>query len=206
MSLSNPNKPVTEQRLQEFYHKIEPYMGGSGGTGGGGHTIEDDAGAELTQRDTLQFGDGFNATDDSENEKTVVEPNLMTAADMDDVIAPLPSVQSRYHKYSTEEQVVGEWIDGKPLYQRTFVTTSVTLNTWIIVEQLSDIDTVVKIHVVNKQNSGAYNEVSNIGTDDAWFYVAGTDALRYFVKSTNKMGIMVTSNLLITIEYTKTTD
>jgi hypothetical protein len=25
-----------------------------------------------------------------------------------------------YHAYSTSEQIVGEWIDGKPLYERTF--------------------------------------------------------------------------------------
>lgn len=64
----------------------------SGGAGGG-HTIEDSEGTDLTQRDTMQFGGGFNVTDDSENEKTVVEPNLMTAADMDDVVTPLPSVK-----------------------------------------------------------------------------------------------------------------
>lgn len=29
MSLSNPKLPVTEERLQEFYHKILPYLGGS---------------------------------------------------------------------------------------------------------------------------------------------------------------------------------
>ena len=24
-----------------------------------------------------------------------------------------------YHKYSTDEHIVGEWIDGKPLYEKT---------------------------------------------------------------------------------------
>jgi hypothetical protein len=128
MSLSNPNKPVTEQRLQEFYHKIEPYMGGGGGTGGGGHTIEDSEGTALTQRDTLQFGDGFNVSDDSTNGKTVVEPNLMVASDMDDVVTPLPSVRTRYHEYSTSEQVVGKWLDGSPLYEKTLQITMPSAN------------------------------------------------------------------------------
>lgn len=26
-----------------------------------------------------------------------------------------------YHKYSTEEHIVGEWIDGSPVYEKTFV-------------------------------------------------------------------------------------
>lgn len=34
MSLTNPNTPVSQQDLQDFYHKILPYMGG--GSGGGG--------------------------------------------------------------------------------------------------------------------------------------------------------------------------
>lgn len=60
---------------------------------GGGHAVEDSEGTALTQRDTMQFGEGLNATDDSDNGKTVVEPNLMTAADMDDVISKVPAVR-----------------------------------------------------------------------------------------------------------------
>ena len=176
MSLPNPNLPVTEERLQEFYHRIKPYMGG-GGSGSdiqvealptasedlegtilqyigvttltythgyfyecvsdgestptyswqatdvqedsAGHVIEDSEGTALTQRDTLQFGEGFLVEDDSENEKTVITPNVMQSGDMDDVVTPLPSVQSRYHRYSTEEQIVGTWIDGSNVYEKT---------------------------------------------------------------------------------------
>jgi len=81
MSLTNPNKPVTEARLQEFYHRIKSYLG-------------------FTE---------------------------MPSEDMSEVISPLPSVQPRYHKYSTEEHIVGEWIDGKTLYEKTIelnITTS----------------------------------------------------------------------------------
>lgn len=28
---------------------------------------------------------------------------------------------TKYHKYSTEEQIVGEWINGKPIYEKTFI-------------------------------------------------------------------------------------
>ena len=47
----------------------------------------------------------------------------MTAADMDDVVTPLPSARSGYKKYSTTEQVVGEWINGATLYEKTLVLT-----------------------------------------------------------------------------------
>lgn len=57
----------------------------------------------------------------------------MTASDMDDVVTPLPSVMSRRFKYSTEEQVIGEWIDGRPLYQKTcyFKTPTVASDTFV---------------------------------------------------------------------------
>ena len=97
-------------------------------SGGGGHEIEDDSGTALTQRETMQFGDGFNVSDDSTNEKTIVEPNLMTSADMDDVVTPLPGTFARYHEYSTTEQVVGKWIDGATLYEKTLQITMPSAN------------------------------------------------------------------------------
>lgn len=103
--------------------------------GGGGHTIEDSEGTDLTQRDTMQFGTGFNATDDSENEKTVITPDVMQSGDMDDVLTPLPSVAPKKEgiKYSTTEQVIGEWIDGKPIYQKTWTGLNLSLepNSWV---------------------------------------------------------------------------
>lgn len=33
------------------------------------------------------------------------------------------------HEYSTEEKVVGKWIDGKPIYERTFIGLNVSLAT-----------------------------------------------------------------------------
>lgn len=42
----------------------------------------------------------------------------MPSEDMADVITPLPSARPAYHKYSTEEQIVGEWIGGSTLYEK----------------------------------------------------------------------------------------
>lgn len=119
-------KFLSTNTVDETTGKWREFSSGGGGGTGGGHTIEDSEGTDLTQRDTLQFGEGFIAEDDDINEKTVISPDVMQNGDMDDVITPLPSVQTRYQKYSTEEQVVGEWIDGKPLYQCTFVGNSTT--------------------------------------------------------------------------------
>ena len=56
------------------------------GGGGGGHTIEDADGTTLAQRDTLKFGEEFAVSDDSTNEKTIVNLDPMPEADIDDIL------------------------------------------------------------------------------------------------------------------------
>ena len=34
------------------------------------------------------------------------------------------------HNYSTSEQIVGTWIDGSPIYERTYTNINLTHNTW----------------------------------------------------------------------------
>jgi hypothetical protein len=186
---------------------------------GGGHAVEDSEGTALTQRDTMQFGDGFNATDDSTNEKTVVEPNLMTAEDMDDVVTPLPSVQSRYHKYSTEEQIVGEWIDGSTIYQKTIVETFETMSSDVVTSKNIDltslnIELLVSHKIIAKAND-SYGDESQLNT--AW--LSGNDMkfvqASYHGKNHPSIPgrLQITTNrasfseatLYITIQYTKTT-
>lgn len=43
----------------------------------------------------------------------------MTAADMDDVVTPLPGTKASREVYSTTEQVIGKWVDGSNLFQKT---------------------------------------------------------------------------------------
>lgn len=64
MSLTNPNTVVTEQRLNDFYKGILPYLGG-----------------------------------------------------MPEMVA---NKFSKSDIYSTSEKMIGQWTDGKPLYQRVF--------------------------------------------------------------------------------------
>lgn len=201
MSLTNPNTPVSQQDLQDFYHKILPYMGGS--SEGGGHTIEDAEGTDLTQRDTLQFGEGFKAEDDSTNEKTVITPDVMQSGDMSDVITPLPTVQPRYQKYSTEEQIVGEWIDGKPVYQKTVEINNPATN-WSAITLVNE--AVSNAHKVDAQfeRSGVYNSEFFNSTSD--FVACGIfcgSTLDCRIQQAGNSGI---TKAIITIQYTKTTD
>lgn len=193
--------------------------GDPGESSGGGHTIENASGTDLTQRDTLQFASGFNTTDDSTQEKTVVAPDAMQSSDMEDVITPLPSARSPYHKYSTTEQVVGEWIDGKPLYEKVVVFTNQTLATSTDLTLINDVDVLVNSSIM------ALRTDTDVKQWTPYFYES-VDAANYDVyhRSGFFKDLNATSNVLVfreqvgttyairtfdlyfTLQYTKTTD
>jgi len=163
MSLPNPNKPVTEKRLQEFYHRIKNYLG-------------------------------------------IPE---MPSEDMEEILTPLPSVVSRRMKYSTEEQIVGEWIDGKPIYQKTVSgtfpnTTAGTYNAKNIATILN-VDNVVNI-------MGWFKTAMSSFVTLPWTSSMGYISKATFEKAQNAVFLqtnasdMSTIVAYITLQYTKTTD
>ena len=63
---------------------------------------------------TYTSGNGINIDANDE-----ISTDNMQSGDMDEVVPTLPGIASRYHKYSTTEQIVGEWINGDPVYEKT---------------------------------------------------------------------------------------
>ena len=105
--------------------------------------------------------------------------------------------------YTTEERVVGTWIDGKPIYRRVFTGTSWTVDSYIdtgIGENV--IDKVVKIYGV------AVN-----GTTDMFqfpYYDVNFHITAYYVSSSRTIRKRGTSNSVsyfaLVFEYTKSAD
>jgi len=134
-----------------------------GGGGEGGHIIEDD-GTEMTQRDTLDFVD-FDLEDDDTNEKTVVQSHELTQEEFAEIFSSgLPgaitgfdlsntSCESNIH--STDERVIGQWIDGKPLYQKTVDTGALPNNTTkSVATSIANINNVIDISGFAKSSNG----------------------------------------------------
>ena len=166
---------------------------------------------------TYTHGHWYECVSDGEDPATYSweeTPNYeeMDDSDMDDVVTPLPSVSARYHKYSTEEQVVGEWIDQKPIYEKTIETTfptgivdGTTTSNEITFSSvgLPSIDTLVGFEGV-RDNRALLNETWGDGT-----------IFRTHVEiAVNDETISISSNraslsgkpLVIIVRYTKTTD
>ena len=112
--------------------------------------------------------------------------------------------EKNFNKYSTTEEVVGTWIDGKPLYRKCFNYTATTGA--VIVADLSslNIDTVCHMYG-NFKDGNALIESIPFYLHSAYtvvpFYKLADKSLRLTVNIANLTGTGV-----VIIEYTKTTD
>ncbi len=109
---------------------------------------------------------------------------------------------SAMHNYSTEEKVVGTWIDGKPLYEKTIVYDGI-VKTDTKIYQNESIDEIVNVSnkcfydtSFNKWNT-EINSTYNLGITARGYYLQGEVNSAY--------GDRITK-CRCTIQYTKTTD
>lgn len=105
------------------------------------HTIIDTDGNPVADELKLQFT-GLDVQDNSTDSETEVSAFGLNADSLDDIIdsanIPANPMATNGLVYSTTEQIVGRWIDGKPLYQKTFVTTSPSAPVAQIISKIAD--------------------------------------------------------------------
>jgi hypothetical protein len=101
------------------------------------------------------------------------------------------------HHYSTSEQVIGTWIDGKPLYEKVFDGLSVSLNgvNWVYYNDINFIDNIADLKAYTN-NSGRYlrcaiSEYQRSDTNGVML-----SGFNNFNRTINRM----------VLQYTKTTD
>ena len=127
-----------------------------------------------------------------------------------------PTIVSTDSVYSENEQMVGYWTDGKPLYQKTISATSQpNINSWGNGYEIgASVDTIVKVsgRLVLDNNAGTYTgnfALPTVNNDDSIIYI-GTNNNHSSLP--NRVGVRVgkveyTSRpISITVQYTKTTD
>ena len=115
--------------------------------------------------------------------------------------------------YSTDEKVVGTWIDGKTLYQKTIVDTlPTTVDTTKYVSINSLVDKIVFIEAITEATDGTFLKLDT--PNNGMQYVTKCFAISNDNNTANKNKIgLYTSfadrlgdSVYITIQYTKTTD
>ena len=183
------------------------------GTGsGGGHTILDTDGTAVAQESNLQFT-GLSVTDDSSNGITEVSGEGLNSDSIDDIagassIVPAVIIGDA-NNYSTNEKIVGKWIDGKPIYQKTFYSTvnktNIKFNHGISsLDRLIGVETNFKAtnsSTIWQMAGGSFMTGTPTGFSDAWnVYITNTQVC--IDASSAGPG---TGDMYITLRYTKTT-
>ena len=112
--------------------------------------------------------------------------------------------EKNFNKYSTTEEVVGTWIDKKPLYRKCFNYTATTGE--VIVADLSSLNIDTVCHMYGNFKDG------NALIESIPFYLHSAYTVTPFYKLADK-SLRLTANIanltgtgVVIIEYTKTTD
>lgn len=172
--------------LSEFndnMDEIDEHLGGGGG--GGGHTIVDPNGSNMPAESKLQFTGAVSVTNDSVNGKTVVNVTGGGGGNAEN--------------YSTVEQVIGTWVDSKPLYQISYpFTVSLASGQTATIATLVDYENIISLDGWINENNIFYglNDIS------ARIKVNASGQLQF----TSASGSSWSGSGYITIKYTKTTD
>lgn len=117
----------------------------------------------------------------------------------------IPSNKEKKEIYSTEEQVIGKWIDGKPIYRKVFTGTTNGSDNTIITK------TTLNIDKLTNSSGILYNSAVqiNIGKSESIGNTNGNT--RVWINNGNVV-LTVGSDLttgfsyIAVLEYTKTTD
>ena len=168
--------------------------GGGGGTGG--HTIIDEDGNTMTARSGLQFTGAVEVTDDSVNNKTIVD---VLGGDFYNPVI-----------YSLQEREIGVWTDGKPLYQKTLIDTTALTGTSKVID-ISSLDA----EFVQVISCELFETANNTFSPVTWFN--GNNQYYAYINTISNSEITIgysseiganrgTGGYIMTIQYTKTTD
>lgn len=123
-------------------------------------------------------------------------------------------IAQTWHVYSTAEHVVGVWIDGRSIYEKTVSTGAIpasTVNQGVTMG-LSNVRKVIYYEIVGEIGSSSE---TGIMIPNAWIYSNNQQqygiSQQGYNKTTDKLRIdtgtnRAVVNLDITIRYTKTTD
>lgn len=179
---------------------------GSGG-GGGGASLEVITKAEweaLTEEEAADRQ--FIIIDDEYNGDAYDIPyGRISVGDGIDGVKDTKITVGEQQIYSTEEHIVGYWIDGKPLYERTWKTTSPSSAgghvSIIPATELINVESVPYIDGMIVANDG-YQYIIGTSIPVACYFSFKDGAILMFISD----GLVASCPISVTARYTKTTD
>lgn len=137
--------------------------------------------SELTQATTINDSDLI----------PIVQNNETKSITKEDLMADTKALIDRNSAYSTTEQIVGTWVNNKPIYRKVYsISGDMTASAWTTLVSISNVDTLLKGLMGGSANNCVWNDVDlRVVNDNLQYYCPLTHAYSWTI-----------------IEYTKTTD
>jgi len=109
------------------------------------------------------------------------------------------------NEYSLDEQVVGKWIDNKPIYQKTVSCGTLATGISNLPHNIANIDTVIDFVGEAKRSDGYRFVFPILHSDETWnCYIHGVNATDIvFIIGTKATGTYALTDTYVTIRYTK---
>ena len=108
------------------------------------------------------------------------------------------------HNYSTDEQVVGTWIDGETLYEKVVSITSGFSANMTVAHGISNLGEVVEFKGVLSTSNGAFENINDYTSVDTDFLVrVGDFSSTNFTITIGSLRLAQTSKINVIIRYTK---
>ena len=152
----------------------------------------------LNDLDTLQIEPGLQPT----SYEPYIEPSINVDGE-----------KMYYDNYSTNEKVIGKWIDGRNLYRKVITITSINTNANAtdVSISLANLNEIVNIGGSVRTNSGQYKPVASIyidgkGVQSIYIFSVYTVSSTTLTVSYGDWWKNVFGKANIIIEYTKTID
>ena len=132
--------------------------------------------------------------------------NVLSALKTKSMIDAVKAVIDTIHSYSTEETIVGTWIDGKPIYRKVFTDPN---NSWSahdnIIGNITNFKepTSIKAIAFNDMGLSGWVENNEAGESRCYAYIKSNGEV-HFYRNDVRDGTSYAKKVII--EYTKTTD
>lgn len=207
----------------EWSHGLPNYSEGGLYSGGGSYNSNDKGSTTLTIKGAVTDGENGNprvgstthgkqyglrfivkATDYTTVQEDVLDDSKATTGNVWSASKVKSEIENK-HKYSTEEKVIGEWIDGKPIYRKVFTDPNNSWNTNDnIIGNIADFKEPITIKAI-ACNASLLGWVENNegGNSRCYAYVKGNGEV-HFYRNDILDGVLYPKKVII--EYTKTTD
>ena len=207
----------TSQDIQDGkYLKADGTWDTPSGGGGGASTFADLDDVSFSNLQNGQVPKYNSTTQKWENANESGGGGTVTDVEVDGVsvvnqqgVAEIPAIPDGLHHYSTTEQVIGTWIDGKPLYEKTIEISSLSVgSTTTIQHNISNFGELINVYGEVNLTNGEHRPMPMVYWSNNW-------AISIFEFTSTTFGIWLGSSYTgnrafskayITLQYTKTTD